>query len=91
VTPRTARTPWRRIGKRRPQRTHQGGHPPLAPDIVWDEITIEDPEMLEKPWSFTFAYYRKMKDYTPLEYICEDNREFAEEQGKQRINREAPK
>src|SRR6185503_7449687 len=23
-------------------------------DILWDEITIEDPEMLEKPWTVTF-------------------------------------
>lgn len=57
---------------------------PVAPDIVWDEITIEDRETLEKPWTFTFAY-KKMKDYTLLEYVCEDNREYADEQGKQRI------
>ena len=56
-----------------------------APDIVWDEITIEDPVTLEKPWSFTFAW-RRMPGYTLLEYICEDNREFADEQGHQRIN-----
>jgi hypothetical protein len=26
-----------------------------------------------------------MKDYTLLEYICEDNREFADDQGRQKI------
>jgi hypothetical protein len=57
---------------------------PVAPDIVWDEITIEDPAVLEKPWSFTFAY-KRMPGYTLLEYVCEDNREFADEQGRQKI------
>jgi hypothetical protein len=61
-----------------------------APDIVWDEITIEDPAFLEKPWSFTFAY-KRMPGYTLLEYICEDNREYADEQGRQKIRLDPPK
>jgi len=56
----------------------------VAPNILWDEITIEDPAMLEKPWTITYVY-RRMPDYTLLEYVCEDNREYADEQGKQRI------
>jgi hypothetical protein len=56
----------------------------VAPDTLWNEITIEDPAVLEKPWIFTFAYQR-MKDYTLLEYICEDNREYADDQGVQKI------
>jgi len=56
----------------------------VAPDTLWNEITIDDPAVLEKPWTFTFAYTR-MKDYTLLEYICEDNREYADEQGRQKI------
>jgi hypothetical protein len=56
----------------------------MAPDTLWNEITIEDPTVLEKPWTFTFAYQR-MKDYTLLEYICEDNREYADDQGFQKI------
>jgi hypothetical protein len=56
----------------------------MAPDTLWNEITITDPTVLEKPWTFTFAYQR-MKDYTLLEYICEDNREFADDQGRQKI------
>jgi hypothetical protein len=56
----------------------------VAPDTLWNEITITDPAVLEKPWTFTFAYQR-MKDYTLLEYICEDNREFADDQGRQKI------
>jgi hypothetical protein len=56
----------------------------VAPDVLWDEITVEDPVTLERPWTFTFAY-RRMPDYTLLEYICEDNREYADEQGLQQI------
>ena len=56
----------------------------VAPDTLWNEITIDDPTVLEKPWTFTFAYQR-MKDYTLLEYICEDNREYADDQGFQKI------
>jgi hypothetical protein len=56
----------------------------VAPNILWDEITIEDPVTLEKPWTFTYAY-RKMPDYSLLEYVCEDNREYKDDQGIQRI------
>ena len=55
-----------------------------APDIIWDEITIEDPAFLEKPWTYTVAY-RRMPGYTLLEYVCEDNREYADEQGRQKM------
>jgi hypothetical protein len=56
----------------------------VSPEILWDEITIEDPVTFEKPWTFTNAY-RRMPGYTLLEYICEDNREYAGEDGKQKI------
>ena len=56
----------------------------VRPDILWDEITIEDPSMLEKPWTVTFAY-RRMPDYEIIEYVCEDNREYADEQGATRL------
>lgn len=52
----------------------------VTPDVLWDEITIEDPEVLEKPWTVTFAY-RRMPYYSILEYVCEDNREYADENG----------
>jgi len=56
----------------------------VSPDIMWNEITIDDPATLEKPWTFTVAY-RRMPGYQLLEYICEDNREFADENGLQKI------
>ena len=56
----------------------------VNPDILWDEITIEDPAMLEMPWTVTFAY-RRMPDYEIIEYVCEDNREYADENGVTRL------
>jgi hypothetical protein len=56
----------------------------VAPDILWDEITIEDPAVLTKPWTTTFAY-RRMPDYEIIEYVCEDNREYADENGVTRL------
>jgi hypothetical protein len=56
----------------------------VATDILWDEITLEDPAVLERPWSVTYAY-RRMPGYTLLEYICEDNREYEDEHGRQQI------
>jgi hypothetical protein len=51
-----------------------------APDILQDQITIVDPKVLVKPWTFTFAYKRK-PDYEMLEYVCENNREYLDEHG----------
>lgn len=56
----------------------------VSSDVLWDEITIEDAGVLEKPWQVTYAY-RRMKDYTLLEYVCEDNREYADDKGLQKI------
>jgi hypothetical protein len=56
----------------------------VTPDILWDEITIEDPEMLERPWTVTFAY-KRMPGYEIIEYVCEDNREYADENGVTRL------
>jgi hypothetical protein len=61
----------------------------VAPDILWDEITIEDPAVLDAPWKVTFAY-RRMPDYQLLEYVCEDNREYADEAGVTRLRTGPP-
>ena len=55
-----------------------------SPDVLWNEITIEDPVTLEKPYTYTIAL-RRMADYQLLEYVCEDNREYADENGIQKI------
>ncbi|MEO8466391.1 MAG: hypothetical protein ABI640_13685 [Gammaproteobacteria bacterium] len=56
----------------------------VTPDILWDELTLEDPGVLEKPWKVTFAY-RRVPNYEIIEYVCEDNREYADDKGVTRL------
>jgi hypothetical protein len=55
-----------------------------APDILHDQITIEDPVMLEKPIAYTVAY-KKMPDYEMVEFVCDNNREYVDEKGVVRL------
>ena len=52
----------------------------VAPDYLHDQITLQDPVMLEKPVTFTFAY-KRVPDYEMVEFICDNNREFIDEKG----------
>lgn len=56
----------------------------VSDDVLWDEITVIDPQYLTKPWVWTYAY-QKMPDYHMQEYICEGNREYIDENGIQHI------
>jgi len=51
----------------------------LAPDILQDQITVEDAH-LEKPWIYSYSF-RRMKSYKLQEYVCEDNREYVDKDG----------
>ena len=55
----------------------------LAPDILQDQITVED-SYLERPWTYSYSF-RRMKDYKLQEYVCEDNREYVTEDGSQHL------
>jgi hypothetical protein len=44
-------------------------------DIFEDRITIEDPEYLTQPWTFSWAY-KRLPHYKMLEYVCDSNREY---------------
>jgi len=44
-----------------------------APDRLEDQITIDDPAFLAKPYTFTFGYKRN-PSYRIMEYICDNNR-----------------
>jgi hypothetical protein len=44
-----------------------------AKDLVENQITIEDPDVLAKPYKFTFGY-KRISDYRIMEYICDNNR-----------------
>ena len=53
----------------------------VTPDILHDQITIEDPLTLEKPYTYTLAY-RRIPDYEMVEFVCaENNREYVDEKG----------
>jgi len=56
----------------------------VEPDVFIDEITIEDPEVLTEPWNMAFTFSR-LPDYEIMEYVCEDNREYADESGATRL------
>ncbi|HUK02620.1 MAG TPA: hypothetical protein VLW26_10110 [Steroidobacteraceae bacterium] len=52
----------------------------VSPDVLHDQITVEDPVVLQQPWTFTFAY-RRLPNYEMLEYVCENNHEYIDDKG----------
>ena len=44
-------------------------------EILENQVTVEDPEYLTKPWTWTWMY-KRWPDYKIEEYVCEDNRYF---------------
>jgi hypothetical protein len=46
-------------------------------DHMVDEVTITDPDYLTAPWQWTWMYARH-PGYKMYEYVCENNREFAD-------------
>lgn len=53
--------------------------------MMEDQVTVTDPVFLSAPWSWSWQYRRK-PGYKLYEYVCEDNREYADpETGAQRI------
>jgi hypothetical protein len=56
----------------------------ITPDVLHDQITIDDPVVLEKPVTYTLAY-RRLPGYQMVEFVCENNREYVDEQGKVRM------
>jgi hypothetical protein len=55
-----------------------------APDVLHDQITITDPVTLEKPITYTLAY-RRLPKYELVEFVCDNNREYADEKGAVRL------
>jgi hypothetical protein len=56
----------------------------VAADYLHDQITIEDPEALEKPVTYTLAY-RRLPNYKMVEFVCENNREYTDANGAVRL------
>jgi len=57
--------------------------------LLRNEVTIEDPVVLEKPYTYIVSYKRK-PDYKLLEYVCEDNRYYVDDKGQQKMHLDAP-
>ena len=45
---------------------------PTDPDQLMDELTVTDPEALEKPWSVVYRY-RRHREWDLLEFACAEN------------------
>jgi len=43
-----------------------------APDTLEDQMTLTDPDVLEKPWHMIRTFHRR-RDLDQLEFICEEN------------------
>jgi len=46
-------------------------------DHFENEVTVVDPQYLTEPWKWKWVYQRR-PNYKMYEYVCEDNREFAD-------------
>jgi hypothetical protein len=44
-------------------------------EMLENQVTIEDPEYLTRPWTWTWMY-KRWPGYKIQEYVCEDNRYF---------------
>jgi hypothetical protein len=49
----------------------------LTPDHFENTVTVTDPVYLTGPWKWKWVYQRR-PNYKMYEYVCEDNREFAD-------------
>jgi hypothetical protein len=57
------------------------------PNTLTIETTLHDPEALAAPYSMGTRTYRRYRNWTIAEYICEENnRNFVDEKGKAGIN-----
>jgi hypothetical protein len=56
----------------------------VAPDVLHNEITIDDPVVLEKSVIYTLGY-RRRPNYKMVEFVCENNREYIDAQGRVRM------
>jgi len=57
----------------------------VGDDFMENQVTVEDPEFLTGPWTWTWMY-RRWPGYKIQEYVCEENRYFEDpELGHQRL------
>jgi hypothetical protein len=56
----------------------------VAPDVLQDQITLDDPVVLEKPVTYSLAY-RRLPKYEMVEFVCDNNREYTDDTGAVRM------
>jgi hypothetical protein len=56
-----------------------------GPGLLENQITIDDPAVLARPYKFTFGYKRS-PEYRIMEYICDNNRHRADAEGGQSMD-----
>jgi len=56
----------------------------VSADILQDQITLDDPVVLEKPVTYTLTY-RRLPKYEMVEFICDNNREYTDDKGAVRM------
>ncbi len=49
-------------------------------NTLQDQITIDDPVVLEKPYTYTLNY-KFVPNYEMVEFVCENNREYVDQNG----------
>jgi hypothetical protein len=52
----------------------------VSADVLQDQITLDDPAVLEKPVTYTLAY-RRLPKYEMVEFVCDNNREYTDDNG----------
>lgn len=52
----------------------------VSPDVLQDQITLDDPVVLAKPVTYTLNY-RRLPKYEMVEFICDNNREYTDDKG----------
>lgn len=57
-----------------------------GPDHLEDQVVIDDPQVLNTPYRFTFDY--KRSNYAIQEYVCENNQIVIDSEGKASLSRE---
>jgi hypothetical protein len=52
----------------------------VSADVLQDQLTLDDPVVLDKPVTYTLAY-RRLPKYEMVEFICDNNREYVDDKG----------
>lgn len=52
----------------------------MSSDVLTDQITLDDPVVLQQPVTYRLAY-RRLPKYEMVEFVCDNNREYVDDKG----------